>query len=64
MTHKLVHESKNYEFKCFLILLGEFPVAIVQTSLNGPYKTDFLDNSLIVIEEATKYIRNVDWSNQ
>lgn len=66
MTHKLVHESKNYEFKCFLILIGdEFPVAFLKTTRdNGIYYIQYLDTSNRVIKEVQEYIDSIKWSEQ
>ena len=65
MTHKLVHESKNYEFKCFLILIGDFPVAILKTTKdNGIYYIQYLDNSIVVIKEVQEYVDSIRWSEE
>lgn len=65
MTHKLVHESKNYEFKVFMVLIGEFPVAILKTTRdNGIYYIQYLDTSNRVIKEVQEYVDSIRWSEE
>ena len=64
MTHKLVHESKNYEFKVFMVLVGEFPVALVKVSFNGIYELQPLDDSFTVLKEIVEYCNTVKWSEE
>lgn len=66
MTHKLVHESKNYNFKVFMVLIGEFPVALVKVSSfnNDIYNLHPLDDSFTVLKEVVDYCNTTKWSEE